>query len=434
MGPDLARRRGRRRRADEGLPGGGERARRAGPARAASSSSAAWVRRWAAVADQDRQDREAFPGAGVHAGLAAPLVLAAADLLAADRAGRDPRPPAGRVVDRPVRQVEVEGADRGQALPVVDPRDAGLGRLAAGSPDGLGDGAQPLLPGGGDVGGQAQAVDARVVVLQVGPEQLAEHGGQRLQAGVVQRGLAFLQVVHQQVADRAAGQPVAVDQLGGRPLPAGAQLPQRRRGPRPEDAHRVQHPVEQVRRPDRGAVRLGLGVQQLQDVAGGDVAERAALGGHDERGAVDGPPGGGRGHGRVGGAAARSRRNPSGSRDCASALTSVPLRKLASASQLSEGLMMSALMAATTARVSTSWRCWLWWPCPCSQAVVTCRQEPPATSAPLASQRSCQVSPGWSASQSSSSRSPSLFPRPALRRGWRERRTRQLPAGRVPVL
>ena len=56
--------------------------------------------------------------------------------------------------------------------------------------------------------------------------------------------------------------------------------------------------------------------------------------------------------------------------------------------------MMSALMATTTARVSTSWRCWPWWPCPCSQAVVTCRQEPPAASAPEAIQRSCQVSPG----------------------------------------
>ena len=70
----------------------------------------------------------------------------------------------------------------------------------------------------------------------------------------------FFQVFHQQVADRAAGQPVAADQLGRRPLPAGAQLPQRRRSPRPEDAHRVQGPVEQVRRPNRSAVRIGLGL------------------------------------------------------------------------------------------------------------------------------------------------------------------------------
>ena len=82
---------------------------------------------------------------------------------------------------------------------------------------------------------------------------------------------------------------ISVDQLGGRPLPAGAQLPQRRRSPRPEDAHRVQDPVEQVRRPDRGAVGVGLCLEQFQDVAGGDVANGAAFGGHDERGAVDGP-------------------------------------------------------------------------------------------------------------------------------------------------
>jgi hypothetical protein len=98
-----------------------------------------------------------------------------------------------------------------------------------------------------------------------------------------------LQVLDQQAADRAASQLVAVDQPGGRPLPGGPQLPQRRRSPRPEDAHRVQDPIEQVRRPDRGPVRVGFGIQQLQDVTGGDVAQHAALGGHDERSAVDGP-------------------------------------------------------------------------------------------------------------------------------------------------
>ena len=34
---------------------------------------------------------------------------------------------------------------------------------------------------------------------------------------------------------------------------------------------------------------LGLCLQQLQDIASGDVAQHAALGGHDERSPVDGP-------------------------------------------------------------------------------------------------------------------------------------------------
>ena len=52
-----------------------------------------------------------------------------------------------------------------------------------------------------------QAVDAGVVALEVCPEQVAEVVGEAVQAGVVQRGLAFAQIVHEQVADRAADQP-----------------------------------------------------------------------------------------------------------------------------------------------------------------------------------------------------------------------------------
>jgi hypothetical protein len=61
-------------------------------------------------------------------------------------------------------------------------------------------------------------------MLEIGPEVPAELLGQRVQAVVVQGGLAFLQVVDQQVTDRAAGELVAVDQLGGASLPDGQQL------------------------------------------------------------------------------------------------------------------------------------------------------------------------------------------------------------------
>ena len=65
----------------------------------------------------------------------------------------------------------------------------------------------------------------------------AEAAGQRFQAAVVQRGLPLPQVVHQQVADRPAGQVVTVDQLlracAGRwcAAPAASAAPRRRRSP-----------------------------------------------------------------------------------------------------------------------------------------------------------------------------------------------------------
>jgi hypothetical protein len=97
--------------------------------------------------------------------------------------------------------------------------------VAAAGRGGLG--AQPLLPRGRDLRRQVQAANAGVVVLEVGPEVPPELLGQGVQAPVVQGGLAFLQVVDQQVTDRAAGQLVAVDQLGRAALPDGQQLGQR---------------------------------------------------------------------------------------------------------------------------------------------------------------------------------------------------------------
>jgi hypothetical protein len=84
-------------------------------------------------------------------------------------------------------------------------------------------GLHALFPGVGDLGAQVQAVDARVVALEVGPEH-AQTPAELLQAGVVDRWLAFPQVVDEQVADGLAGEPVTADHFGGRPLSCGAQL------------------------------------------------------------------------------------------------------------------------------------------------------------------------------------------------------------------
>ena len=112
----------------------------------------------------------------------------------------------------------------------------------------------------------------------------AQPAGELFQAGVIHRGLAFLQVVDQQVADGLAGQVVPVDHLLGGALARGAQLPQPRRRGRAEDPQLAQQPVAGSSIGPGGAEHVSLGVQQLQQVADLDVGEHPALGGHDHRG------------------------------------------------------------------------------------------------------------------------------------------------------
>src|ERR1019366_4137183 len=68
---------------------------------------------------------------------------------------------------------------------------------------------------------------ARAPALDVGPEQAAGAVGKRFQAVVVKRGLAFLQVGHEQITDGTAGNLVAVDEFPGCALAGRAQFPQR---------------------------------------------------------------------------------------------------------------------------------------------------------------------------------------------------------------
>ena len=115
-------------RAGEGLSGDGE----AFPGPGCAGGLQERVGGLASLVDgahQDREDGQPLAGAGVHARLAMPGGLALVDLLLADRAGRDPRCPAGGVLERPLGQVQVERPDRGQALAVADPVH-GDGRLA----------------------------------------------------------------------------------------------------------------------------------------------------------------------------------------------------------------------------------------------------------------------------------------------------------------
>jgi hypothetical protein len=77
-----------------------------------------------------------------------------------------------------------------------------------------------FLPGSGDLGVQAQRVDAGVVAFQVGPEQFAQPEGQVADRGVVHRRATLRDVGDDQVPDRLALQVVTVDALGDGQLPA----------------------------------------------------------------------------------------------------------------------------------------------------------------------------------------------------------------------
>ena len=195
------------------LPGGGEQP----PGRALAAAAQLSARRRPAR-PQPRRPGQARPAAAP--GSAGPSgTCAAAGLflweasLARDWAADRVRPPPGRVIVGPFGDVEVERADRGQHAAAISAwRRRGhqlavrAGRVtvlvitrcfhAAATSRGS---FSELMPG--------------VVRLDVGPEQLAQQVGVVLQGGEIHRWLAFGQVVDEDVADRAAPDVVAVDQL-----------------------------------------------------------------------------------------------------------------------------------------------------------------------------------------------------------------------------
>jgi hypothetical protein len=105
-----------------------------------------------------------------------------------------------------------------------------------------------------------------------------------LQAGVVECGLPFFQIVHEQVADRLALQPVAVDELLDGQLPLGhAERADGGRGVVREDSKGVQAEIEIDPFLAAAGVDQPLGVSHLHAVPNGDVADDAAFAGQDGR-------------------------------------------------------------------------------------------------------------------------------------------------------
>ena len=122
-----------------------------------------------------------------------------------------------------------------------------------------------------------------MMLLEVIPEAPHQVIGQADQCGVVDRWLPFGQVGDEQVADRSAGDRVAVDELGGRALAEAADLPQRGRV-RVENPRLPQHSNRRRRR-FRAAPHRVFGVQDFQHVTNADIGQHAAFGGDDHRAA-----------------------------------------------------------------------------------------------------------------------------------------------------
>ena len=177
---------------------------------------------------QGGQDRHALTGPLVHPGLALPVLLLAGQVFVPDRAGRRPLSPPCRILHRPLGDVEVERAHDGQVVQRAQARAADLGDLAGAGPGQGCLGGDPPLPCGRHLRRQPQRADARVMQLQITPEQLAQAQREVLQRRIVDRGLAFPQVFGQQVADGRAFDAVAADQLRRGQLAAGAEGPHRR--------------------------------------------------------------------------------------------------------------------------------------------------------------------------------------------------------------
>lgn len=217
-------------------------------------------------------------------------LLAAVHIGLADRARRAPACPAGRVFHSPLGDVEVEGADQEHVRLVVGPQGLALVDASVGQFDGGGLVAGAVLPGACRLRAQAQVVDARMVQFQVAPEVAGEDSSQVAHGGVVERGLAFFEVVNQEITHGRAGDAVAIDELVNGELAAGtAERTDGGRRVSRELAESMEHLVEQGSGV-RLALHCPLHVDHLDAVPHRDVAQQAALVRHDDGHLVEGPP------------------------------------------------------------------------------------------------------------------------------------------------
>ncbi len=132
-----------------------------------------------------------------------------------------------------------------------------------------------------------------MVLLKIDPEQPDEIAGQFGEAVVVQRGLAFTQVVDEKVPDGAALHLVTVDEFLDRPL--AGRLEEGPAGGRCAGSQMSQGVQQPVGQKPAGAAGPGVAhrIEQVEVVTHGNVADQAALAGqdHGDAGERQAPPG-----------------------------------------------------------------------------------------------------------------------------------------------
>ena len=262
-------------------PAGGEQLRRARwPAAALQPPAAACGRR--RPRRTGGQHRQPFAGPLVHPGLAVGASFLAGQVLGADRARRGPRSPPGRVLHRPLGDVEVEGAHRGQLVQaragarvtsLISPPAGAAGVLimtrcfqAAATSAGR---CSESMPGWWSSRSRQNSPPSR----------------RRDSAGWCGRRRAGVRAGRPPAGRGPAGRRCrTVDQLRRAELAAGAEQPASSTARFAEHAQRVQQLVE-VRAGGLAVAQSASrgDLQQFQAVPDGDVGDRAALGRQDGR-------------------------------------------------------------------------------------------------------------------------------------------------------
>jgi hypothetical protein len=116
--------------------------------------------------------------------------------------------------------VEIEGSDAGEhAQDVFAWPDGSVARD---------DDCHSVSPGGDDRRRKVEGVDARVMLLDVGPEAPGEYAGGVAQRRVVVGGAPLVEIADQDLPNRGALDPEVIDQLTRWPLAAQCRVPQRR--------------------------------------------------------------------------------------------------------------------------------------------------------------------------------------------------------------
>ncbi|MEV2226876.1 hypothetical protein AB0E01_44655 [Nocardia vinacea] len=232
--------------------------------------------------NERRQHGQPFAGALVHASLAVLEVLALLHFGVGDRAGRDPRTPAGRILNGPMRDIKVERTDPKQLVFVVQARCRHLDSLAGRTGCVAFDGGDRLLPGAHHLRRKPQRVASWSQRLDACPEQSGQCSRRRVEAGEVQRGLPFTKVVDQQVSDGSALDAIAVDTLLDCESPAGQseRADAVRRAPR-EYAQGAKLQIEVDFLLSAAGLDPAYGLHELHAVSDHDVGDAAALAGQD---------------------------------------------------------------------------------------------------------------------------------------------------------